>query len=261
VPHVTGTFEGCLSEIDATLVHDVDLLCLDAGNTVVFLEHDRLAAECAREGFATSANALIGAEGEAKCAIECGEGLGVGWSQAHVPSARGWGLVVGTMLCRAGLAAERIPRLLDALWLAHSRRNLWSLVPNGLCEALDGVRATGVRVAVVSNSEGTLEKLFDDLGILANFDLVIDSGIAGIEKPDAGIFRVALEHFGVSAARALHLGDTYATDVLGARAAGMRVALIDPYDHFAGRHPDVLRVPGAPQVADAIARARGSGHR
>jgi HAD superfamily hydrolase (TIGR01509 family) len=250
-----------LSDIDPTLIRDVDLLCLDAGNTVVFLDHDRLTAECDREGFATSAKTLIRAEGEAKCAIESGEGLVVGWSQAHVPSARGWGLVVGTMLGRAGLAAGRIPRLLDACWTAHSHRNLWSLVPHGLREALDGVRATGVRVAVVSNSEGTLEKLFDDLGILASFDLIIDSGIVGIEKPDAGIFRVALEHFRVPAARALHLGDTYATDVLGARAAGMRVALIDPYDHFAGQHADVLRVPGAPQVANAIARARASGHR
>ena len=257
----TGTFGHRLPEIDATLLYDVDLLCLDAGNTVVFLEHERLAAECARVGFATSAQALIVAEGEAKCAIEAGQGLDVAWSQAHVPGARGWGLVVGTMLGRAGLATADTARLLDALWRVHSHRNLWSLVPHGLGDALDALRATGVRVAVVSNSEGTLEKLFDHLGIRTHFDLVIDSGIVGIEKPDPGIFRVALDHFGIPAARALHLGDTFATDVLGARAAGVRVALIDPYDHFVGRHPDVPRVPGAPEVANAIARARGSGRR
>lgn len=56
--------------------------------------------------------------------------------------------------------------------------------------------------------------------------------------------------------RALHLGDTYATDVLGARAANVRVALVDPHGHARGRHLDVPRVPGAAEVADVIARTR-----
>jgi HAD superfamily hydrolase (TIGR01509 family) len=245
-----------LTDIDPTLIREVNLLCLDAGNTVVFLEHERLAAECGRAGFNSSAQSLVRAEGEAKLAIECGEGIEVGWSQARVPGAHGWSIVVGTMLHRAGLPTSRVAPLLDALWSAHARRNFWSVVPAGLRVALDGLRATGVRVAVVSNSEGTLAGLFEDLGILDAFDLVVDSGVAGVEKPDPGIFRIVLERFGIPAARALHLGDTYATDVLGARAAGVRVALIDPYGHFDGRHPDVLRVPGAREVANAIALAR-----
>ncbi|HXN33063.1 MAG TPA: HAD-IA family hydrolase [Polyangiaceae bacterium] len=242
--------------IEPTLIREVDLLCLDAGNTVVFLEHGRLAALCAREGFATSAESLVRAEGEAKVAIEHGDGVDVAWSNARGPGGRGWGLVVGTMLNRAGLALERVPRTLDALWPAHRERNFWSLVPDGLSEALGRLRARGVLVAVISNSEGFLEEILEDLGILRAFDLVIDSGIVGVEKPDPAIFRIALQRTGVAAPRALHLGDTYATDVLGARAAGVRVALIDPYGHLSGRHPDVPRVPGAPEVADAIALAR-----
>lgn len=245
-----------MTDIDPTLIREVDLLCLDAGNTVVFLEHDRLATECARAAFNPSAQSLVRAEGEAKVAIECGEGIDVGWSQARVPSARGWGIVVGTMLHRAGLPTSRVTGLLDALWSAHAERNFWSVVPEGLHLALDGLRASGVRIAVVSNSEGTLAGLFEDLGILGAFDLVVDSGVAGVEKPDPGIFRIVFERFGIPAARALHLGDTYATYVLGARAAGVRVALIDPYGHFHGRHPDVLRVPGAREVANAITQAR-----
>jgi HAD superfamily hydrolase (TIGR01509 family) len=247
-----------LRDIDTALIHDVDLLCLDAGNTVVFLEHARLAAACASEGFVASAELLVRAEGEAKVAIECGEGVHVEWSNAHLPGGRGWGLVVGTMLHRAGLAVERVPGVLDALWPAHRQRNFWSVVPDGLREALGRVRASGVLVAVISNSEGFLDEILEDLGILSAFDLVIDSGIVGVEKPDPAIFRIALERTGVAATRALHLGDTYATDVLGARAAGVRVALVDPYGHLSGRHPDVPRVPGAPEVANAIALVRAS---
>jgi HAD superfamily hydrolase (TIGR01509 family) len=247
---------GSVHDIDAALIREVDLLCLDAGNTVVFLEHARLAASCARHGFATSAETLVLAEGHAKVAIECGEVVDVAWSQAHVPGGRGWGHVVGTMLQRAGLPLLRVPGLLDALWPAHRARNFWSVVPAGLPESLARARARGVRVAVISNSEGFLEEILEESGILGSFDLVIDSGVVGVEKPDPAIFRFALERTGIGAARALHLGDTYATDVLGARAAGIRVALIDPYGHLTGRHADVPRVPGAPEVAEAIASAR-----
>jgi putative hydrolase of the HAD superfamily len=246
-------------DIDPNLIRDVDLLCLDAGNTVVFLDHARLARACGDAGFPTAPEALMRAEGHAKIAVERGEGLDVAWSMSHVTAARGWGFVLGTMLNLAGLAAERVSAVLDALWPAHRGRNFWSTVPDGLPEALNRVRSQGVRVAVVSNSEGMLERLLDELGVLRCVDLVVDSGVVGIEKPDPRIFRIALDQFDVPPACALHLGDTYGSDVVGARAAGLRVALVDPHEHFNGRHADVPRVPGAPQVANAIALARSRG--
>jgi putative hydrolase of the HAD superfamily len=242
--------------IDPTLVDDVDLLSLDAGNTVVFLDHARLAQACARQGFSTTAGALIHAEGQAKRAHEAGELMDFSWARDHVSSSRGWAAVVGTILTCAGLARQQVSGVLEALWAEHCVRNFWSVVPEGLVDALSHARAQDVRVAVVSNSEGMLERLFDDLGILPSFDLVVDSGVVGIEKPDPGIFRIALDRLGVPPGRALHVGDNFATDVLGARAAGIRVALIDPFDHLAGRHVDVPRVPGATEVARAIAAAR-----
>ena len=234
------------------LIRSVDLLCLDAGNTVVFLDHARLASLCQAVGFATTRDALIVAEGQMKRALEEGRAFSFAWSNAHLGPARGWATTVGTMLVYAGLPDERVPGLLDAIWPSHSAHNLWSLVPEGLLPALQRLRAAGIRTAIVSNSEGMLEQLFTELGLRSALDLVIDSGIVGIEKPDPRIFAIALDHFGVPAERALHLGDTYATDILGARAAGIRVALVDPFDHLAGRHADVPRVPGAPEVADAI---------
>lgn len=245
----------------ATLVRGVELLCLDAGNTIVFLDHARMAAICAdaqEASFATTAEVLRRAEGEAKYANEQGTLEDFAWGHAHFVPARGWAQMVGTTLVFAGLARERVAAMLDVLWTHHRKRNLWSLVPQGLVAALAEARSAGVPVAVVSNSEGTLVSLFDDLGISSAFDFVIDSGIVGIEKPDPRIFAIALDRFGVSPQRALHLGDNFATDVLGARAAGIPVALVDPFHHLAGRHGDVPRVPGAREVAEAIGRTRGS---
>ena len=58
---------------DPALVRDVDLLCLDAGNTVVFLDHERLARACVSEGFTTTPDALLKAEGDMKRALEQGD--------------------------------------------------------------------------------------------------------------------------------------------------------------------------------------------
>jgi putative hydrolase of the HAD superfamily len=164
--------------------------------------------------------------------------------------------MVGTMVRRAGVPETAVPALLDAAWAVHEVRNLWCKVPEGIGDALDAMRARGVKVAIISNSEGMLDRLFTDLGVLRHFDLVVDSGMVGIEKPDPRIFGVALERFGVPPERALHLGDVFATDVLGARAAGLRHALIDPYGHYTGRHAEVPRVPGVVAVARAIEAAR-----
>ena len=237
-------------------VTDVDLLCLDAGNTVIFLDHARLAELVRGFGVDASVEALIRAEGEAKRLAETGGLVDPTWTFRDRPGAAAWGRMVATTAARAGVAREKLGALLDATWPVHVEKNLWCRVPDGLGESLDAIRALGVKTAVISNSEAVLERLFRDLGIREHFDLVVDSGVVGVEKPDPRIFRIALDRFGVAPARALHLGDVYATDILGARAAGVRCALIDPYGHYEGLHADVTRVSGVVAVAHAIEEAR-----
>ena len=238
-------------------VADVDLLCLDAGNAVIFLDHGRL-AELIREatGLVISPDVLVRTEGEAKRLAETGELHDDEWAFRDRPGAIGWGRMVGTIALRAGVDRAKIGPLLAAAWDVHIARNLWCVVPEGLGDALDAMRANGVKTAIVSNSEGMLEGLFRDLGIREHFDLVVDSGLVGVEKPDPRIFGFALDHFGIAPSRALHLGDTFATDILGARAAGIRYGLIDPFGHYEGRHLDVPRVPGVVEVARAIVGER-----
>lgn len=239
------------------LVADVSLLCLDAGNTVIFLDHARLAA-LLREATGTfvTPDVLVRTEGEAKRLAESAELHDCEWTFRERPGAIAWGKMVGTIALRAGVEASKVPSALDRVWRDHEQKNLWCKVPEGLGTALDAIRALGVKVAIISNSEGMLERLFGELDVLDHFDLVVDSGTVGFEKPDPRIFRIAFERFGVPPERALHLGDVFATDILGARAAGCRHALIDPFGHYEGRHEEVPRVPGAVEVARAIAEDR-----
>lgn len=242
--------------VESTLVRDVDLLCLDAGNTVIFLDHARLASMVSSLGQPVDASTLVRTEGEAKRLAESNGLVDVTWTFRERPGAVGWGKMVGTIAARAGLAESRVAALLDTAWREHERLNLWCKVPEGLGDALDAIRAKGVKVAIISNSEGMLDRLFTELDILRHFDRVVDSGKVGVEKPDPRIFEIAMKEFDVPPARTLHLGDVFATDILGARAAGIRYGLIDPFGHYEGQHPDVPRVPGAVEVARALRAAR-----
>jgi HAD superfamily hydrolase (TIGR01549 family) len=240
------------------LVGGVELLGLDAGNTVIFLDHARIAGWLAEQGLSVATATLVRTEGEAKRLQETDALLEPLWEGREAPGARGWGRMLGTTIARAGIDERRVAELLPRLWKEHAAYNLYSRVPEGLGEALDTARAAGVRVVIISNSEGMLETLFDKLGILRHFDAVLDSAKVGVEKPDRRIFEVALARFGVPASRGLHLGDTYATDIVGAEGAGMRAALIDPYGHYDGLHPEVPRVSGVVEVALALAARRSS---
>ena len=66
-------------------------------------------------------------------------------------------------------------------------------------------------------------------------EVILDSSVVGLSKPDPAIFRLALDTLGVEAERAIHVGDTPAADVEGAWAAGVTPVLVDPY----GLHPSV----------------------
>lgn len=239
------------------LFTNVDLLSLDAGNTVIFLDHARLAKIARGLGHDVDAAKLIETEGKAKRGLGGdGEVLEIDWADAKAPGARGWGIVMATMFEAAGVSKGDLRKLVETLWASHVDHNLYSKVPEGFVEAMKDLRAKGVKVAIVSNSEGMLDQLFDKLGILSCFDAVVDSAKVGVEKPDARIFEIACKRTGTTPEHALHLGDTMATDILGAQNAKMRYAMIDPFGHYEGMYPDVPRAEGVVQVAREIIKAR-----
>ncbi len=235
---------------EGSLYHGVRLLSLDAGNTIVFLDH-RACAEIAASALARPVDerAIERAEGVAKKKLDRKQLLPPLDDNDITPA---WGAFMATLVQIATEVDEaRAADCARALWAEHRRFNLWRKVPDGLVAAVTELRALGVPVAVVSNSEGQLQALFDNLGLADAFDLVVDSHHVGVENPDPGIFAPVLARFGVRAEDALHLGDTWATDVVGARAAGMRVGLVDPFAHYAGHYEDV------PRVESVVAACRG----
>jgi len=81
---------------------------------------------------------------------------------------------------------------------------------------------------VLSNSEGGLADLFEEIDLARHFAAIIDSGKLGIEKPDPRIFAYALERLGGVPERAVHIGDSWTADIVGALGAGWRGAIYYP---------------------------------
>lgn len=93
--------------------------------------------------------------------------------------------------------------------------------------ALAQLRERGLRLVVVSNWDCSLPGVLERIGIAPLVDAVVASAVVGAAKPDARIFRAALEHAGCKPGEALHVGDSVAADVEGAQALGIHALLLD----------------------------------
>jgi HAD superfamily hydrolase (TIGR01509 family) len=79
-----------------------------------------------------------------------------------------------------------------------------------------------VSVHIISNNTDSLLETISRLGWEDRFETVTFSQEAGAEKPDPRVFSLALKRAGVEPAEALHVGDSWEADYLGAIRVGMR---------------------------------------
>jgi putative hydrolase of the HAD superfamily len=213
----------------------------DAGNTLLFLDHDRMAAAVgAVLGAPLDADRLARATGTASRAAE--RAVGADRDRARV--------YLEALLLEAGVPAERMGEVAACLQQVHDESHLWCRVAENTRVALDRLRARGLRLGVVSNSDGRVEQALVAAGIRDCFDVVLDSALVGVEKPDPTIFRAALAALGVAACEALYVGDLYHVDVVGARAAGMEGVLLGPDLDASGT--DCLRFTSLTALADDL---------
>ncbi len=119
-------------------------------------------------------------------------------------------------------------------------------------EALDRLREFQFPLAIVANWDSNLSALTEHLGIRSAFSAVVPSQLAGVEKPDAAIFRLAAEELSLSPSsqRILYVGNEYRADVLGARAAGLTPVLIDRKRLYP--HADCARFDSLLEWLDAV---------
>lgn len=206
-------------------MREVRAITFDAGHTLVELDTGMLAARLAEQGIAIAPAALDAAWPSA-------------WACHEREVARGarhpWKVVFAALLDLAGCPAARIDALVEWLWNEQPRRNLFRRPVPGMRELVTDLHAAGVPMAVLSNSEGKLGELLDELDWSRYFVAIADSGKLGVAKPDPGIFQWTVERLGVPAASVVHVGDSREADVAGAVAAGLRAVWFGPGAHDLG---------------------------
>lgn len=109
----------------------------------------------------------------------------------------------------------------ETLW-AETYRVLWRCVP-GSVPLLRSLRARGVRIGIVTNHQSAPQReKIRGLGLEGLVDQITISEEVGAVKPDPEIFASALRAASVDASAAVMIGDSWESDVLGARRAGIR---------------------------------------
>ncbi|HWZ92404.1 MAG TPA: HAD family hydrolase [Polyangiaceae bacterium] len=200
----------------------------DFGQTLAELDHDFLALRVRSFGAQFDPNAARAANHAAW------EAYGAAKSLGH---ARAWQNMMLEFLRAGGLRPATGPgdpdyaeKIVLRLWNAQPTHNLWRKPVAGMFELVHECVSRQIPVAIISNSEGRLAELLEELGEAASFRVIVDSGRLGIDKPDARIFQHAANALGVSLDEIVHVGDAWEADVIGARSAGTEAIWFAPSD-------------------------------
>jgi HAD superfamily hydrolase (TIGR01509 family) len=207
----------------------ITTILFDAGGTLVFLDYFFLARELRRNGIAVSARAVRCAEYAAKAEIDR-RLLG---TVADTDETRRRPYFTA-LLDHLGIEVQRAARLIEHFDAVHKKNNLWHRMMPSTPTVLAQLRARGLTLGVISNSDGRVNAILQGCGVGQFFDLVIDSHEVGVEKPDPRIFDLALRRLNCPPRHALYVGDIYGIDVIGSERAGLQAALLDTLGLYEG---------------------------
>ncbi len=133
------------------------------------------------------------------------------------------------VLSEAGIEGTENPDVLLAIYRrAHelSQDSIFALFDDVL-PVLKQCRERNLTLGLITNIDIDMKPVCRTLGLAPFLDVIVTSGNARFDKPRPEIFNFALSQAGVTANEAVHVGDQYRTDILGARGAGIRPVMID----------------------------------
>ena len=106
-------------------------------------------------------------------------------------------------------------------------------------------------IGLLTNIAKDMSSTCRKLGLEPYLDVIVTSEEAGADKPNPIIFQAALQRAGVDASEAVHVGDQYKMDVVGARGVGITPILIDRYNLYPEVR-DCPRIRSLTELADYL---------
>ncbi|MDQ3752116.1 MAG: HAD-IA family hydrolase [Actinomycetota bacterium] len=232
------------------------MVFLDAGETILrpYPSFAELFARVCREEGANVTPAEVSAVRErlAPHLIDLAHEAGadppaLGTSVSATESRNFWTYLYRRFLADLGIHDDS---LADTLFATFTNTASYRLYDDVL-DTLDALLGAGLRLGLISNFETWLQEMLVELEVGHIFEVTVISGVEGVEKPDPGIYLLALERGGVDAANAVHVGDSESLDVIPARAAGMYTVLLDRAGRY--RNPVGPAITSLRQLPEAIA--------
>lgn len=144
-----------------------------------------------------------------------------------------------TILNEAGASvpSELLPKIMQRLQQLY-KGVTFSLFDDVL-PTLKTLKEQRLTLGLLTNLDRDMKPVCLKLGLEPYLDFIVTSGEVGADKPHPPIFMAALQRAGVNAPEAVHVGDQYQTDIIGARGAGIAPILIDRYDLY----PEITDCP------------------
>jgi HAD superfamily hydrolase (TIGR01662 family) len=153
----------------------------------------------------------------------------------------------GALFNRFGVSLTSEELRSVAAWYRQEYCKHWRAVPGGI-ELLKELKARGFTTGIVSNNllEEQLQKL-RICNLHEHLDVLVISEEAGVSKPNARIYEIALERANAKAHETVMIGDAWENDIVGAQALGIRTIW---YNCYGTQNPD-SRVPEISSFEDS----------
>jgi putative hydrolase of the HAD superfamily len=138
-----------------------------------------------------------------------------------------WRELVDLVLDRAAPSLNALDRdnFFEVAYEHFAEAGVWELYPE-VVAVLQKLRPR-FQLAVISNFDGRLRMILEQLGISKYFAHVFISSEIGADKPDPEIFRRALEFIDLKPNEVMHVGDDLERDWEAATAAGVSIFRLD----------------------------------
>jgi putative hydrolase of the HAD superfamily len=96
----------------------------------------------------------------------------------------------------------------------------------GALDTLAQLRRRGYLLGLITVCSEDVEQLWEETPFAGMFDATVFSCSAGMRKPDARIYQLALDQLGIDPGEAIFVGDGANDELAGAERVGMRAVLI-----------------------------------
>lgn len=145
----------------------------------------------------------------------------------------------------------RLYQLARAINEEFEKHTSWEIFPDVL-PVLQTLRARNYTLGVISDWGIALGPILRQHTLSRYFDCLLVSATTRYAKPSPMLYQQALERANAVPDYALHIGDSYIHDVLGARSVGMTPLLLDRANRFKPENVDCLLVHSLYEMLDLL---------